>query len=539
MSLVSKRLRSIALGGVLCTAAASLHCQKDYNPFENITNAQIHVSPEASSRRIRDNDTLSIFTRETLAVNVTVREKIDSIVVIARGNRLWSDTVLRPPFTPDNYLFQLSYPDTGWHAVTASAYRVNGTAFTAGPFSYYVGSPLHQDSLFYPYGVDTTLSTPPVGDIDVYYWWSFGTGPNDTVQSPFNHIDTRLPDSVKIGVKMTGYLWVTDTAEKISSPASTFSYEFYRPAVPVIKCTNKGLLGDSVISGSDTLVFNVEVIDSSRVGIRSVVINGVSVTTTDNLDYSVVYTGMKAYLPPAEPKVVTVVAVNNLNDSTVNTFYCLYEPNGTLPDLVRLTFINPTTSITTTQSSIPLLIGVNKYTQDTVTVRAFLDTQSLTPKTQIVTDTFKTLVWVPQQLPTGRDTITVNALIHGQKYAADTIIITQDPAYKDTSPPEILSITINGRPYTTGTSFALLPSDTSVKVTVVAFDNESGIDSVKVVSGVKSYPLAYNLSLLSWSSASIPFAGAGATVRKTMLLTLTVKNNAGKTNPKVITITKN
>jgi hypothetical protein len=538
MLLSSNPMRSAVIACLACAVMIVPHCQKDYNPFENFGNAQIHVAPEACSKRIRENDTLSIFTRETLAVYVTVRERIDSVVVLAPNNRLWHDTILRPPFSLDNYLFQLSYPDTGWHSVTATAYRANSTVFIAGPFTYYVASPLHQDSLFTAYGAPVTLSTPPVGDNDVYFWWSFGTAPGDTIQSPFNHIDTRLPDSVKIGPnKMTGYLWVTDTTEKISSPASTFSYEFYRPAVPVIKCTNKGLLGDSVISGSDTLVFNVEVIDSSLVGIRSVAVNGALVTSTDNLNYSVVYPGMKA--DSVVPKVVTVIAVNNLNDSTVHTFYCIYEPNGTLPDLVRLTFINPTMSITTTQNSIPLLIGVNKYTQDTVTVRAFLDTQSIAPKTQIVTDSFKTLVWVPEQLPTGRDTITVNALIHGQKYAADTIIITQDPAYKDTSPPVILSITINGRPYTTGTQFALLPTDTSVKVTVVAFDNESGIDSVKVVNGAKSYPMTYNLSLLSWSSASIPFTGAGATVKKTMLLTLTVKNNAGKTNPKVITITKN
>jgi hypothetical protein len=53
--------------------------------------------------------------------------------------------------------------------------------------------------------------------------------------------------------------------------------------------------------------------------------------------------------------------------------------------------------------------------------------------------------------------------------------------------------------------------------------------------------MAYNLSLLSWSSASIPFTGAaGTSARKTMLLTLTVKNNAGKTTPaKFITIVKN
>lgn len=527
---VSKRTWTMALGGLACIVTAALQCQKDYNPFENMANAQIHLSPEACSKRIRDNDTLSIFTRETLAVYVTVREKIDSIVARAENNRLWNDTVLRPPFAPGNYLFPLSYPDTGRHVVTIAAYRANNTVDTAGPFSYYICSPLKQDSIFSAYGASVRLSTPPVGDDDVYYWWSFGAARGDTVQWFSSHYDgAQVPDSVTIGVRTTGYLWVTDTAEKFLSTKSSFSYEFYRPAAPVIKCTNKGLRGDTVISG-DTLVFSVQVIDSSGVGIRSVEIAGTPVTSSDNLNYSIVYSGMNAF-SPAAPKVVTVIAVNNLNDSTVHTYYCFYEAT-ILPDLVRLTLINPTSSLTTTQSSIPFLISVSKYTPDTVSVHAFQNKQAL--KTQTVTDSVKTFAWVLTLIP-GPDTIMAEAMIHGQKYADTTIIITQDPTYRDTSAPMIVLITINGKLYT-GNPFVLLASETSVVLSVMTFDNESGISSVTLYNGLKAVPMTYNLLLFSWISNSISFTSLGA---NQMNLTLTVKNNAGKTTTKSITVKKN
>jgi hypothetical protein len=531
-----ERMQAMALSGLVCVVACALQCQKDYNPFENIANAQIHVSPEACSPRIRDNDTLAIFTTETLAVYATVREKIDSIVVRADDNRLWKENVLLPPFTSGNYLFPLSFSDTGLHTVTATAYRENNTVSMAGPFGYYVRSPLKQDDIFSAYGVPVVFSTPPVGDDDVYYWWSFGTALGDTIlPSPFNHIESQHPALVAIGVKKTGYLWVTDTAGKFPSSASTFSYEFYRPAAPVIKCTNKGLRGDTVVSG-DTLVFSVEVIDSSGVGMRSVEINGAPVTSTDNLNYSVVYSGMKAFTATA-PKTVTVTAVNNLSDSTVRTYYCYYESTGPLPELVRITLVNPTSSITTTQGSIPFIISMNKYTPDTVSVLAFQNQQAL--KTQIVTDSVKTLVWVLILQP-GRDTITAQAQVRNQNYADTSIVITRDAAYRDTTPPQILIITINGKVYTEN-PFVLARTEQSVVLTVTAFDNESGVASVALVNGNKSVPMTYNLNLLSWISNSIPFqsSGPGPSVNNQMYLTLTVKNNAGKSTVKYITIVNN
>ncbi|MGB7568115.1 MAG: hypothetical protein WBM07_09655, partial [Chitinivibrionales bacterium] len=89
-----------------------LQCSRDYNPFENYANAQVTVNPVASSANIREGDTLNIFTTETLAVFTSVREKIDSFIVQADGNRYWSgDTTIKPPFSV-NYLFLLSYADT-------------------------------------------------------------------------------------------------------------------------------------------------------------------------------------------------------------------------------------------------------------------------------------------------------------------------------------------------------------------------------------------------------------------------------------------
>jgi hypothetical protein len=504
-----------------------------------MANAQIHLSPEACSKHIRDNDTLSIFSSETLAVYVTVREKIDSIVVSAKNNRLWNDTVLRPPFTSDNYLFPLSYPDTGKHTAIITACRADNTVFTLGPLIYYVHSPLKQDSIFSPFGVSVALSTPPVGDGDVLYWWSFGNAVGDTVPWFLNHYDVSSPDSVKIGVKSTGYLWVTDTAKKYPSSPSTFTYEFYRPAAPVIKCINRGLLGDSVISGGDTLVLSVQVIDSSGVGLRVVEIAGMPVTSADNLDYSAVFSGMKRYTA-ATPDTITVTAVNNLNDSTIHTYYCFYEPTGVLPDLVRLTLINPTSSITTESSSLTFLFSVNKYTSDTVVVRVLQNSQIV--KTQNVTDSVKTIGQV-LLLMAGRDTVRVNALIHGVKYADTTIIITQDPNYKDTSAPQILIITINGKLYTTKNPFVLAALDQNMVFTVTAFDNESGISSVTIANSSlpSSTPvsLTYSQALMSYVSSSIPFSGIGATVKKSMSLTLTVKNNLGRTATKDITVTKN
>ena len=274
----------------------------------------MYIAPESSSQRVRDNDTLLIFTTETLAVYTTVRERIDSIKFHADNNRLQNDITLTPPFSADAIKFLFSFSDTGSHAVVVTAFRSDKLTSSVGPLTFHVKSPLKQNDIDTVLGASLMLSTLPVGDDDVYYWWSFGTSTNDTLPpSTIPHIEYPPPSNVEIGQKMTGYLWVTDTSGKQASPASTFSFLFYRPAKPVILCTNKGLFGDSVVVNNDTLVFSVQVIDSSGVGLKLVEIAGTPVVSSGNLIFSEAFTGIKAYTA-ANPKQVRVMAVNNVND---------------------------------------------------------------------------------------------------------------------------------------------------------------------------------------------------------------------------------
>jgi len=518
----------------------TFRCAKDYNPFESMTNVQVHLAPESCSQRIRDNDTLLIFTTETLSVYTTVREKIDSIKFHADNNRLQNDIVLHPPFSTDVNKFLVSFPDTGMHAISVTAFRSDNSISTIGPLTFHVASPLKQDSIFSAYGAPVSLSTPPVGDDDVYYWWTFGTATGDTMQSPFNHIDDPAPDNILPGKKGVGYLWISDTGLKNFSTVSSFSYEFYRAGAPVIKCTNKGLRSIDTVVSTDTMVFTVQVLDSSGVGLKLVEIAGSPVVTSDNLTYSFVFTGMKSYTA-ANPKPVTVRAVNNVNDSTVRTFYCFFEQTGPRPDLVRLTLVNPKSSLTTSQGSLNYAVTVNKYTPDTVNVRILLNKQIV--KTQTVTDSVKTIFSGIVLTPgAGIDTITTQALIHGQNSADTSTFVTKNPNYVDRTPPEIVLIAINGKAYQPSANilYDLPKTDSTLVISVMTFDNESIIDSVNLTDRSKKLiPMPYNASSYSYVTSPIKFVATGAAPGRNMVFTLTVENRARLTTPQVtITIAK-
>jgi hypothetical protein len=532
-----KRMQTMLVGGLICAGLGLIMCVKDYDPFENIANTQIYLASDQCSPRIKNNQPLSIFTAETLALYSTAREKIDSIVVRADNNRLWTKVVMSAPLAVGNYLFPLSFADTGWDTITATAFRSNNTTVEAGPFKYHVTSPLKQDSIMSPQGVAYNFSTVPVGDNDVYYWWSFGTAPGDTIMSPFPHFDVEPPSGIAVGKTGTGYLWVTDTSEKIRSPATAFVFEFYKPALPLIKCVNNGLTGDTLIC-SDTLVFSVQIIDSSQVGIKQVEIGGASATTTDNITYSMVYYGMIGYTQK-NPKAVRVAAINNVGDSAVQTYYCYYNSNGPAPELVRLTLVNPTSSITTRLDSIVFAVHVDNFTSDTVSVKV-IDNGSTIGKQEKTNDSAITDIWYLPLSQNQLNGMTVQASLGGTVCASTTIGITQNASFKDTTAPQIIWTTINGKLYTPGTVDTLSLLEDSVRIAVMAFDNESGIDSVTLKNGSKPVVMNYYLAGFYWTSDKIAYSPAAGTTAggKRMSLNLTIINKAAVSKQESILITK-
>lgn len=520
-----KRTRA-ATYGLAIAAFSVLQCTNDYNPFENFSNAQVYVLPESCSKKIRDGDTLNIFSTETLAVFTTVREKIDSFRIDAMGNRYWPDTILRRPFTRDNVVLPLSFWDTGLVQINITTYRSNHTVSSlAAPMSFYVRSPLKQKDFSSVLGSPCTLSTAPVTDEDVLYIWRFGkdTLPGNT-SNTFSDFSKYLLN-IKIGKTDTGYLWATDFHGEFRSPSTMFTYLFYQPSPPRIKCTNYKLLhGDTVITGEDTLVFTFQVIDSSGQGLASVDLSGEMPQTADSVTFYKTIIGVKQY-SNLNPKVEIIKATNKIGQTTIDTFYLCYEASGPHGDLVKFRLVNPPgPTLTTRLDTLLYSLYIDNYSQDTVFVTAFA-TGSNGKSTGILagysfSDSVRKCQWLVR-LDTGYNTIKTQASIPQRAYDAETtLVIQRRPLAPDTTPPVITSITVNGRPYPVDRDTILEIDSAFVNVVVYAIDNESGIKSVSLTQdAVSSTPITMNELNHVWVSSSIPFGN-----RVSMILTVTVKN---------------
>ena len=167
--LIRKRIFVYALA--LC---AVLFCGREYNPFTDYSNAALCIT----HRSFKNLDTCGIFSTETLAAVVLVKELVDSCVVSAGDNRLWraSDSSIRKiDFSQEPFQFCFSFCDTGRHSVRMTTYRSNAET-VVDSISFYVKSPLRQEALSCYFGDSIMLRTPPVKDRDVNYFWELSPG---------------------------------------------------------------------------------------------------------------------------------------------------------------------------------------------------------------------------------------------------------------------------------------------------------------------------------------------------------------------------
>jgi hypothetical protein len=533
-----KSIRTTVFGMTLMVfVACTFRCAKDYNPFETISNAQVHVASESCSQRVRDNDTLLIFTTETLAVYTTVREKIDSIKFHADNNRLHNDFVLYPPYSSDVIDFLLSFSDTGSHVVTVTAFRSDKSMSSVGPLTFYVRSPLKQNDIDTALGASLTLSTPGVGDDDVYYVWVFGTAANDTIKSTFHEYLNQYVLSVPLNKTLTGALFVSDT-NGICSPISPFSFRFFQPQAPIIRCTDKGLSGDTIVTGDSSLLFTVQIIDSSHQGLLSVQIAGANASTSDGTNFSLILSGMERF-SETNKKEVKVVAVNKLNDTTTDTFYCYYNSAGPHPGLIKLTLVNPTSSITTSLRQIPFLVNVTNPDLDSVTMKVYINGQLITTSVgnnrKNAASSF-TDEWLLNLAEGAKNDVVAEAWVGTLETDTTSIAITQSQAYVDATGPEIIKILINGQ-QVVGENVSVPQTTKLITDSIYAVDNESGIDSAYITVGVSKvkYTLTADLnSTILWSTkTNIPFLTAGS-----QTLTIRLVNNAKVSTVQLVTVTK-
>jgi hypothetical protein len=511
-------------------AVIFLFCSNDYNPFESYLNANVYILPEACSQKLKNHDTLNIFSTETLAVFTCVREKIDSFKIFVPFNRYWVDTTIKQPLSVENYIFLISFFDTGNSFVKIITYKTNNT-ISETDLPLYITSSLKQKDFYKILGQPCTLYTEPVADNFVFYVWALG---KDTIKTTINYKENPKFYNQEIGKIQTGYLWVTDWEEKTTSPKSPFVFEFFKPSAPIIECISAGLRNkDSVVTGEDNLAFTVRVIDSSGLGLASVELIGDEFSTNDSIVYWKVFTGMKSYMAN-NPKVAIVKATNKLGDITTDTFYLFYEQGAPATDIVKINLVNPTTSLTTRLSQIPVIVSVTNMSHDSVTMVAYKDNQIIAKKS--IYDSIG-IFGANISLVNGQNIIKISAYVAGKLCADTSIIITKDPNYIDKTPPVIYAIFINGSLY----NIEPFPvSGNNLKIAISTFDNESGISSVTATAKISNMneiniPFTYQANDFLWVSENITLPIIAGRITQ-IPISITIRNNSGLITTKSISL---
>jgi hypothetical protein len=248
-----------------------LLCSKDYNPFSDSENCEIHII----SKSFTDTDTLTIFSTETVSVLLTVPGFVKSFIVESPENRYFengSKQFISPGSGPHVVLF--SFWDTGLVSIRFSLERTSGEKKDK-EINCLVRSPLKNstvkggfDSLNQQY-----FKTEAVSDKGITYQWVF----DDCKEVEQIQADTAGLFVDGINDTGTGLIYVTDG--KYISPASSFRYQFEDVIPPQLKFLDQGeVRSDTLICNGNAFYKNMKITDPGSGKVEEVKINGTSET---------------------------------------------------------------------------------------------------------------------------------------------------------------------------------------------------------------------------------------------------------------------
>jgi hypothetical protein len=498
---------------LLVSVAVMFFCSKDYNPFDDLTNAKVHVL----SWCFQGMDSVSIYATGTIKTVVALSEEVDSFKVSAGKNRFWSDTVIhrRPGPVSANggpFLFPVSFFDTGIQTVTVMTFRSNGEVIPE-EFSIRAVSPLHQRAVQEVYGVPFSVSTPKVADKDALYHWHFG--PGREIGAVAESTSVTFTNVQQIQGK--GALWVTDLSGNHPTPADSFVYSFNDTSKPVIYYFNDALNRDTLFAGDSLFVFRVHVIDNIDQTVDTCSVNGVSFEL-NNLKtnvYTKFFKNMSQYTRQNGPLAITVYAMDNQQFHNVanRTFWAFYDSSGAKNADAKVYFVVPgEDSVTYRVSNIVVKGSAENYRTQTMILHIAVN-DSVSSDYRTIQGQSGDWVWSEVHLQAGRNKVTVTGYSTDNRFmASDTVSILFDPNFPDTIKPMIWQITTaNGTP-----ADGFTTSNDSETLKVIAFDEGSRIWSV-FINGVTAQP--YNSDGYTWTGTTGPLVhqsgGNSITVRVT------------------------
>jgi hypothetical protein len=473
-SRIHRRPFARRLSGLLLvmSAAALLICSPDYNPYADLTNARARIV----DKTFGDNDSIFIFSAETLWFVVALREQVDSVVFSLPTNRLgerivWKETDLAwNAAAPLDAVFSLA--DTGTFSAVLSTYRSNGDRVTDN-IRLRAVSPLDPLPVTAVQGEKTMLVTDSVRDRDVVYNWQF-TGA-DLISVPESRADTTLSGIMVFSG--TGSLWVSDIRQKYRSPAVPFSFTLNDTAGPAI--IGPAAASDTIVTGDSVYTLVVSVVDSGVGQIALVALNGTPMVHKGGGAY--IATVRADTLVPGTAMPLVIAARDKIGNLSSDTLFLAFDAAIQSAGNLIIAMINPPAETSTVSGDTVLLLArIEDYVDDSIVASVRLRINGLSqPDSQIVRGK-ESVLWeqaLALRNPTNAIEINVRDLKKGFAKSV-SLFIVHDPFAADLQPPVIADITIDGKP----ANRQILRTDTAL-VRIIAFDQGSGIDSVSITGG--------------------------------------------------------
>lgn len=450
----------------------SIGCINEYNPFEDLDNVKHRITFQS----FENDETINIFSAETVTVAFSLKEKIESFKIEVEGNRFWKEKTFGNGDIPSSeYSFIFSFNDTGQKDIKLTTHRPEIEPYFE-KFTLHVKSPVVLDSAKGTFGLPCTLSTGKVTDPDALFYWDFVHCQKITSGPTLINTFTTAKNGYY------GRLWVCDTLNNMS-PVDTFVINM----IDTIKPTIQGMFaGDTVKSGDSVFVFKVYIADYGGNFVDSASINNSAFESVNqNLNaYSEILYDMKNFIDT--PFTACIHAIDNFGlptqKSARDTFWVFYDSTQGQTSNTRINILNISKKEIYTQWSYISLFG-NIESRESVplVMKIFIngiDQQKDLP----FQDGNGQWEWVDLQLiKDAINTIKIFAYDNNNNILdTNSVTIYHNSTQPDDVKPVIWEIKVDNKLYTSPS--VIYTADTTANIKIIAYDNISGMKRLSVDS---------------------------------------------------------
>lgn len=415
-----------------------LHCNDPVNPFDDTDNAKASVY----TRTFDDRDTVSIFSAETLAVVIYLKEHLREVVVHIDHNRLWSTsdtTIALGSYSGEPLKIPFSFYDTGWQKIEIRSLQ-HSEKFFNEQYSLYARSPLYQKTIQGDAGDTVLLKTEPVGDAQVLYVWDFHDG---TIIKEYTN---ETPIVLKRSFASTiGELYVTDPRR--TSPSVPFAISAAVGVPLELVCLNETVSSDSVATSQATFTFKVAVNGTEH--LKSATLNGTPFDDIKMQGGSLLLSKTIESLDTLKGVMEAVVVATDDRGTTVEKIFFIHYDKTVVTEAPKIVLTGPAIVNDTgysIQSPLVLHGDISGTLEDEALYLQTIVNGSLTGLSTIVADSTGwssvielTSGWNLVQLRLAGDSAVTESVI-----AVKAIYFSYNPDEKDSVAPTINEISING-----------------------------------------------------------------------------------------------